>query len=235
MALGVYYSLWMECLLTARQPKSCISPAHVKTWSERKNVSFICDNFVWRHVQDLSTRVFPGSGIWLKYSAGFGKRSQDTGFDCFCGRGILQNLGTDAGLGKKTIYGYVQGLEGYSRTKYRRDSGKPPIFFYAIRELTATRSGSGIRQKLKENGFRDRDDRRSGYGIVVKERGNTGSGSLPPTSSLLVYSNPGSLQNIPLTNQTTYTYKPAQLSLKFHSTNRSLQCKYNPLRLFLGY
>ena len=111
----------------------------------------------------------------------------------------------------------------------------PQFFFYAIRELTATRSGSGIRQKLKENGFRDRDDRRSGYGIVVKERGNTGSGSLPPTSSLLVYSNPGSLQNIPLTNQTTYTYKPAQLSLKFHSTNRSLQCKYNPLRLFLGY
>ena len=41
-------------------------------------------------------------------------------------------------------------------------------------------SGSGIRQKLKENGIRDRDDRRSGYGIVVKERGNTGSGSLPP-------------------------------------------------------
>ena len=28
MALGAYYSLWMECLLTARQPKSCISPAH---------------------------------------------------------------------------------------------------------------------------------------------------------------------------------------------------------------
>ena len=28
MALGVYYSLWMEYLLTARQPKSCISPAH---------------------------------------------------------------------------------------------------------------------------------------------------------------------------------------------------------------
>ena len=52
-SLRIYYSLWMECLLTAGQPKSCISPAHVKTWSERKNVNFTRDNFVWRHVQDL--------------------------------------------------------------------------------------------------------------------------------------------------------------------------------------
>ena len=73
-SLRIYYSLWMECLLTAGQPKSCISPAHVKTWSERKNVNFTRDNFVWRHVQDLSTRVFPGSGIWLKYSVGSGQR-----------------------------------------------------------------------------------------------------------------------------------------------------------------
>ena len=51
---------------------------------------------------------------------------------------ILQNLGTDAGFGKKTIYGYVQGLEGYSRrnTGGIRENAK---FFYAIRELTATR------------------------------------------------------------------------------------------------
>ena len=40
---------------------------------------------------------------------------QFTGFDCFWGSGILQNLGTDARLRKKTIYGYVQGLGGYSR------------------------------------------------------------------------------------------------------------------------
>ena len=63
-SLRIYYSLWMECLLTTGQPKSCISPARVKTWSERKNVNFTRDNFVWRHVQGLSTRVFPGSGIW---------------------------------------------------------------------------------------------------------------------------------------------------------------------------
>ena len=65
-------------------------------------------------------------------------------------------------------------------------------FLYAIRELTAT---------------------------VVKESGNTGSGP-PTTSRLLVYSNPGSLLNILITNQTTYTYNPAQLSLIFYSTSR---------------
>ena len=33
--------------------------------------------------------------------------SRDTGFDCYPGSEIRQNLGTDAGLGKKTIFGTV--------------------------------------------------------------------------------------------------------------------------------
>ena len=134
-------------------------------------------------------------------------------------------MGTDARLRKKTIYGYVQGLEGYSRDpglarNTLLDSEKRPI---SLPDAGIDRySGSGIRQNLKENGIRDRDDRSLGCGIVVKESGNTGSGPLPPppTSRLLVYSNPGSLQNIPLTNQTTYTNKPAQLSLILYSTSR---------------
>ena len=209
MALGVYYSLWMECLLTARQPKSCISPAHVKTWSERKNVSFICDNFVWWHVQDLSTRVFPGSGIWLKYSAGFGKRSRDTGFDCFCGRGILHNLGTDAGLGKKTIFA--------------RNTGgiwENAKFLYAIRELTATRE-AGFAKIWKKTVFGIEMTDVRGAGLWWKRAEIRDQDPSPrPTSRLLVYSNPGSLLNIPLTNQTTYTNNPAQLSLIFYSTRR---------------
>ena len=121
---------------------------------------------------------------------------------------------------------YVQGLEGYSRDpglarNTLLDSEKRPI---SLSDAGIDRySGSGIRQNLKENGIRDRDDRSSGRGIVVKESGNTGSGPPvppPPTFRLLVYSNPGSLLNIPLTNQTTYTYNPAQLSLIFYSTSR---------------
>ena len=92
-------------------------------------------------------------------------------------------MGTDARLRKKTIYGYVQGLEGYSRDpglarNTLQDSGKRPI---SSPDTGIDRySGSGIRQNLKENGIRDRDDRRSGCGIVVKESGNTGSGPFPP-------------------------------------------------------
>ena len=131
-------------------------------------------------------------------------------------------MGTDVGLGKETIYGYLQGLEGYSRDpglarNTLQDSGKRPI---SLPDTGIDRySGSGIRPNLKENGIRDRDDRSSGSEIVVKESGNMGSGP-PTTSRLLVYSNPGSLLNILITNQTTYTYNPAQLSLIFYSTSR---------------
>ena len=92
-------------------------------------------------------------------------------------------MGTDARLRKKTIYGYVQGLEGYSRDpglarNTLQDSGKRPI---SLPDTGIDRySGSGIRQNLKENGIRDRDDRSSGCGIVVKKSGNTGSGPPPP-------------------------------------------------------
>ena len=85
-------------------------------------------------------------------------------------------------LRKKTIYGYVQGLGGYSRDpRLARNtlqvSGKRQI---SLHDTGIDRySGSGIRQNLKENGIRDRDDRSSGCRIVMKESGNTGSGQPP--------------------------------------------------------
>ena len=46
-------------------------------------------------------RVLPGFEIWPKYSAGFGKRLWDTGFDFYLRSGIRQNLGTVCQTGKE--------------------------------------------------------------------------------------------------------------------------------------
>ena len=79
-----------------------------------------------------------------------------------------------------------------TRLKYTAGFGKTPNFF--------TRYGNWPLPWWKRAGIRDQDP--------------------PTTSRLLVYSNPGSLLNILITNQTTYTYNPAQLSLIFYSTSR---------------
>ena len=50
-------------------------------------------------------RVLPGFEIWPKYSAGFGKRLWDTGFDFYLRSGIRQNLGTVCQTGKDNDIG----------------------------------------------------------------------------------------------------------------------------------
>ena len=160
MALGVYYSLWMECLLTARQPKSCISPAHVKTWSERKNVSFICDNFVWRHVQDLSTRLFPGSGIWLllrkRDSPKFGhgcRIGKENDIRICTGSGRVFSHEIQAGFGKTpNFFLRDTGIDRYSIGK--RDSPKNWKKTVFGIEMTDVR-GTGLWWKRGE--IRDQD------------------------------------------------------------------------------
>ena len=175
MALGVYYSLWMECLLTARQPKSCISPAHRRERMSTSSATISSDGmygiydlqgysqapvFDWNTVQD-SGNVNRIRDLTASAEEGFSKiwaRMQDWERKRYTG-----------------MYRVWKGILARNTGGIREN----PQFF--LRDTGIDRySGRGIRQKLKENGIRDRDDRRSGYGIVVKEKGNTGSGSLPP-------------------------------------------------------
>ena len=63
----------------------------------------------WQNrLQPLETSLLCCPRTGPKYSAGFRKRQRDTGFDCYPGSGIRQNLGTDAkSCGKKMIFGIV--------------------------------------------------------------------------------------------------------------------------------
>ena len=73
-----------------------------------------------------------GSGIWPEHSAAFGKCWREAGFDCLWGSGIRQNLGTDAGLGKKTMFGisFTEVRDaGFSWIRSRNAGlGSPPLF-----------------------------------------------------------------------------------------------------------
>ena len=55
------------------------------------------------HCNTGSGKVFPGSGFEQNTVRDSGSLWLGTGFDCYPGGGIRQNLGTNAGLGKKTI------------------------------------------------------------------------------------------------------------------------------------
>ena len=80
----------------------------------------------WQNrLQPLETSLLCCPRTGPKYSAGFRKRQQDTGFDCYPGSGIRQNLGTDAESGgKKMIFGIVAMREvGNAGLSWKR-SGK---------------------------------------------------------------------------------------------------------------
>ena len=70
--------------------------------------------------------------IWPKHSAAFGKYWREMGFDCLWGSAIRQNLGTDAGLGKKTMFGisFTEVRDaGFSWIRSRNSGlGPPPLF-----------------------------------------------------------------------------------------------------------
>ena len=70
--------------------------------------------------------------IWPNHSAAFGKYWRETGFDCLWGSAIRQNLGTDAGLGKKTMFGisFTEVRDaGFSWIRSRNAGlGPPPLF-----------------------------------------------------------------------------------------------------------
>ena len=90
----------------------------------RKNRERVGDSRVWNDI--------PGCRIWPKHSAAFGKCWREAGFDCLWGSGIRQNLGKDAGLGKKTMFGisFTEVRDaGFSWIRSRNAGlGPPPLF-----------------------------------------------------------------------------------------------------------
>ena len=60
-----------------------------------------------KHLQKFPKNLERLFSSGLEGFSGFETPQRDTGFDCYPGSEIRQNLGTDAGLGKKTIFGTV--------------------------------------------------------------------------------------------------------------------------------
>ena len=93
--------MW-ECLVV---PVQCVKYARnfnalywlvILSWTSQKHIR-----------QEGSVRVFPGSGIWPKYSAGFGKTL--TGYGIWLlprGSGVRQNLSMDEKRKWQMIFGW---------------------------------------------------------------------------------------------------------------------------------
>ena len=83
--------------------------------------------------------VFPGSGIWPKYSAGFGKTL--TGYGIWLlplGSGIRQNLSMDE-VETKVIFGIVMkevGMRDFSWKGSGNAGSEPPLFKPYIGKIT---------------------------------------------------------------------------------------------------